>query len=87
MSFDQKEPYHSIRIHIGELDKKGFVGVKTRSIEVVYGNQSKRKIVKNSADIADIEERDIAQEVITIWNDITSKGHEQEWKFLEDVSQ
>ena len=80
-----KTPYHSVRVHIGELTTKANMGVKTRSIELTYGNQSKRVLVENPDDIADIEETDIAKEIWKIWEDVTNEGKIKGHKFVEDI--
>jgi len=82
---EAKTPYSSIRIHIGELTTKAHLGIKTRSIEITYGNQKERILVTNPEDIMDIEKTDIAKEIWKIWEDVTNEGKTKGHKFIEDI--
>lgn len=84
MSFQEREPYCAIRLHISDSATLKTLGMKIRSIEVTFGNQDIKKLVKSKNDIADFEERTIVQELEKIWDDTTKMGHNKKWKFTED---
>lgn len=80
----EREPYCAIRLHISESTTLKTLGMKIRSIEVTFGNQDIKKLVKSKDDIADFEERTIIQELEKIWDDTTQMGKKKGWKFTED---
>jgi len=80
----EREPYYATRLHISESTTLKTLGMKIRSIEVTFGNQDIRKIVKSKDDIADFEERRIVPELEKLWDDATLMGHKKGWKFAED---
>jgi hypothetical protein len=83
----EREPYCAIRLHISESTTLKTLGMKIRSIEVTFGNQDIKKLIKSKDDIADFEERTIVQELEKIWDDTTKMGHDKNWKFTEDYSE
>jgi len=87
MSSLEREPYCAIRLHISESTTLKTLGMKIRSIEVTFGNQDIKKLIKSKDDIADFEERTIVQELEKIWDDATKMGHDKNWKFTEDYSE
>ncbi len=80
----EREPYCATRVHISESTAQKTLGMKSRSIEITFGNQDIKKLIKSKEDIADIEERSIAQELEKIWDQVTLMGHSKGWKFTED---
>jgi hypothetical protein len=86
MSYQEREPYCATRVHISESTTQKTLGMKSRSIEVTFGNQDVKKLVKSKEDIADIKEITISQELEKVWDEITELGHKKGWKFTEDYS-
>ncbi len=79
----EREPYCATRVHISESTAQKTLGMKSRSIEITFGNQDIKKLVK-SKENADIEEKTIAQELEKIWDKVTIISHNKKWKFTED---
>lgn len=82
---EQKEPYYSSRVHITEPTAAKVLGIKTRSIEVTFGNHDSVTI-RNKKDIAEIIDNiDIAKKVWDLWEQVTAKGKADGHKFVEDI--
>ena len=60
----QHSPYFSTRIRIGDITSpKDLMGYKDFTIEITYGNQDTKRIIKSREDVADFEERTLFDEV------------------------
>ena len=82
-----KSPYFSMRVHIGEMTTVKQLGIKTRSLEVTFGNMETVEI-RDKEDIASvIKSTPLAKKVWDEWEAITKEGHDRGYKFIEDAAQ
>ena len=69
MSSEEKTPYFSKRIRIGDVTSpKDLVGFKEFTVELTYGNQDS-KIIRNRNDLSDITETKLFDEIEQVFKD------------------
>lgn len=86
MSAEPKEPYFSKRIRISDITSpKDLVGFKEFTVELILGNQDTRKIIKNKDDLADIEERDLFDELDILFNKRDEWAKKKGFKFVDQL--
>jgi hypothetical protein len=87
MSYEDKSPYFSKRVRIADVTSpKDLVGFKEFTVEVTYGNQEVRKIVKNMADLADIEERNIFDDIERLFKQRDDWAKKRGFHFVDSIN-
>ena len=81
---EEKLPWHSLRVHLGESTAQKTLGMITRSVELTYGNQNERTVEINEDDVVDIATKQLPKEIWDKWDEITKEGHHRGQKFAED---
>ena len=83
MSTEEKQPYFSKRIRIGDVTSpKDLVGFKEFTVEITYGNQDS-KIIKNTNDVADIKEKTLFDEVEELSKQRDEWAEKRGFKFVD----
>lgn len=55
------------------------------TVEIIYGNQETRKIIKNKEDLADIEERNIFEDIEQVFKQRDEWANKREFKFIDTM--
>ena len=85
-SEDQKVSYFSTRVRIADVTSpKDLVGFKELTVEITFGNQDVKKIIKNKQDLADIEERTLFDEIEEIFKQRDKWAKERGFMFVDQV--
>jgi len=84
MSNEEKAPYFSKRVRIGDVTSpKDLVGYKEFTVEITYGNQDAKTIIKNEADLADIQHKTIFDEIEELFKQRDKWAKERGFKFVD----
>ena len=83
MSTEEKAPYFSKRVRIGDVTSpKDLVGFKEFTVEITYGNQDS-KIIRNKSDVSDIKEKSLFEEIEDIFKQRDVWAKERGFKFVD----
>lgn len=83
MSSEEKQPYFSKRIRIGDVTSpKDLVGFKEFTVELTYGNQDS-KIIRNRNDLSDITETKLFDEIEQIFKERDAWAKERGFTFVD----
>ena len=86
MSIDDKPPYFSKRVRIGDVTSpKDLIGFKEFTVEITYGNQDS-KIIRNKSDVSDIKEKTIFEEVEELFKQRDEWANQRGFKFVDQRS-
>ena len=80
----ESTPFHRIRIHISEASTQKDKGKLVRDITLELGNQTAMKLIRNKADAADIEEREVQEYIFDLWDKITNEGKKRGKTFIDE---
>lgn len=84
MSQEEKTPYFSYRVRIGDVKSpKEHVGLKEFTCEVTFGNQDVRYEIKNKEDLADVKEKTVFDQVEELFTQRDAWAKERDFKFLD----
>ena len=83
MSTEEKAPYFSKRIRIGDVTSpKDLVGFKEFTVELTYGNQDS-KIIRNMQDAGDIKEKKLFDEIEEIFKQRDAWAKDRGFTFVD----
>ena len=86
MSFDKKTPYYSSRVRVADVTSpKQLVGTKEFTVEVTFGNQDTKRIIKNRDDVADIEDKTIFDVMDELFEQRDKWGKKKGFVFVDKV--
>ena len=80
----ESTPFHRIRIHLSEVSTQKDKGKIARDMTIEFGNQHTIKILKNKADVGNIEEKEIQVFAFDMWDKITDEGHKRGKVFIDE---
>ena len=84
MSIEQKEPYFSKRVRIGDVTSpKECLGMKERTIEVTLGNSEKIITCKNPKDVADIKTQNVKEMLLELFKITDEVAVERKFQFVD----
>jgi hypothetical protein len=86
MSLDEKAPYYSVRVRISDITSpKAWIGYKERTIEVTYGNQDSRKMTVDKADLGNIQERCLKDDLLKAFRETDEVAEARGFKFADET--
>ena len=87
MSQEEKSPYYSTRVRIGDITSpKDYIGLKERTVEITIGNSDKLVIARNPNDVAEItESKDLGGLILDAFDQLDKVAEAKGWKFLDQV--
>jgi len=84
MSEEQREPYYSIRVRIGDITSpKDLIGLKERTIEITIGNTTKAIIFRNKEDVADVKDQTLKEMLLDTFKQTDEVAKERNFSFLD----
>lgn len=89
MSYEEKAPYYSIRVRIGDVTSPKELAMgryKDRTIEVTYGNQDER-VIKNPKDVADVSIKNLKDQLLDIFKQTDEVAKERDYHYLDQIKQ
>ncbi len=88
METEPREPYFSTRIRIGDLTSpKGLVGLKDFTVELTYGNQETKRVMKSKDDILDVEDKDMFAYLDGIFEKRDKWAETKKFRFVDQLDQ
>lgn len=87
MSQEEKSPYYSTRVRIGDITSpKDYIGLKERTVEITIGNSDKLVIARNPNDVAEVtESKDLAGLILDAFEQTDKIAEAKGWKFLDQL--
>ena len=84
MSTEEKAPYFSKRVRIADVTSpKDLVGFKEFTVEITYGNQDSKTIIKNRQDLADVTHKTIFDEVEELFKERDEWAKQRGFTFVD----